>query len=443
MRPPPARPEPPIALRWLALALLSAAMAANYYIYDSVNTVADVLRSGLGFQDHEIGWFQTGYSISALLTLFFAGVFIDRFGTRLSLGVFSVLCFAGALLTAARGSFAWMVSGRVVLGLGAESLIVAVTTALAKWFRGKELGFAFGANLTIARLASVAADNSPRWASFAFYPGGPEGPPSWQGPLLVAAAAGALGVVAAFAYARAERTAERRYALGKAGETDRLEFSELVRFSAPYWCIVGLCATFYSTIFPFRTFAVKFLMDTHFASLPEDGAREAGGTLNGLLPLAAMVATPLFGLLLDKLGRRATFMAAGTLLFFPAFPLLATGAGGVWLPFVLLGVAFSLIPAAMWPSVAYIVEERRLGSAYALMTLIQQIGMAGMNWGLGRLNSGCDAGPKNPAGYAPGMWLLSALALLAVVFALLLLRAARSPSGRGLETPASRPGAAG
>src|SRR5258707_2094521 len=112
-----------------------------------------------------------------------------------------------------------MIAGRTVLGLGAESMIVGVTTVLAKWFKGKELSFAFGINLLIARLASVAADNSPTWANRVFYPNGLAGEPSWQGPLFIAVAAGILAVVCSVAYWVLESRAEGRYEFGQAGST--------------------------------------------------------------------------------------------------------------------------------------------------------------------------------------------------------------------------------
>ncbi len=104
------------------------------------------------------------------------GFIIDRLGTKKSTLIFAVLCLLGAIITAATPHLEIMAAGRLVFGLGAESLIVAVTTAIAKWFKGKELSFAFGINLTIARLGSFAALNSPSWASKAFE--------NWQGPLI-------------------------------------------------------------------------------------------------------------------------------------------------------------------------------------------------------------------------------------------------------------------
>jgi hypothetical protein len=175
---------------------------------------------------------------------------------------------------------------------------------LAKWFKGKELSFAFGINLTIARLASVAADNSPTWANRVFYPNGPAGEPSWQGPLLLAVGAGVVAVVCSVIYWALESRAEGRYELGKAGSIDKLEFGQIFRFNSSYWLVVGLCFTFYSAIFPFRTFAIDFftnkILSGHGGINASEAMRvlahERAGMFNSLLPLSAMVATPLFGL---------------------------------------------------------------------------------------------------------------------------------------------------
>src|SRR5262250_3085465 len=212
------RPEPSRMYRWLVLLFISAAQGFNYYIYDSINPLERIFIEKLGYSGTMFGWLNSSYSVAAVLTLLIGGIIIDRIGTKKSLFIFSALCFLGALLTAWHGSFTTMVAGRTVLGLGAESMIVAVTTALAKWFKGKELSFAFGINLTIARLASVAADNSPTWANAAFYPQGPGGPPSWRGPLLIAVGAGVLSLAAALIYWVMETRAEAKYELGNRGE---------------------------------------------------------------------------------------------------------------------------------------------------------------------------------------------------------------------------------
>ncbi len=418
-----ARPTPPTAYRWTVLLFLSLAMGGNYYIYDSIAPVADLLASQLGYSDTQIGWLYSIYNVSAITTLLLGGILVDRIGVRVAGLVFAVVCLIGALINASSGSYPAMLAGRFVLGLGAESLIVAVTTALAKWFKGKELGFAFGVNLLVARLASVAADNSPTWAQPLFE--------TWRGPLVLAVAAGAIGVIGAAVYWVLETRAQRTYELGQAGGTDTLVVADLFKFTRSYWLMVGLCLVFYAAVFPFRSFAIKFFMEGHGAS------RELGGFLNSVLPLSAMVATPLFGLLVDRVGRRALFMLAGSLLLVPAFVLLVPGLGvtpSLYVPIALLGIAFSLIPAVMWPSVTYVVDQNRLGTAYALMTLVQQVGVMVMNWSIGAANDAAGASVSNPAGYSPGMWLFSTMGVVGVAFALLLRKSETGPGAHGLET---------
>src|SRR5215468_8008258 len=225
------RPEPSRFYRWAVLIFISIAMAGNYYIYDSINALERIFIDNLGFSATQFGWLNASYSVAAVATLLVGGIIIDRIGTKKSILAFAVVCLIGAFITASRGSAPVMIAGRTVLGLGAESMIVAVTTALAKWFKGKELSFAFGINLTIARLASVAADNSPTWANRAFYPSGPSGEPSWQGPLFIAVGAGVLAVVCSLVYWALESHAEQRYELGHAGSIDKLEFSQIFRFN--------------------------------------------------------------------------------------------------------------------------------------------------------------------------------------------------------------------
>ena len=440
------RPEPTRIFRWAVLIFVSLAQAGNYYIYDSINALERIFIDNLGFSATQFGWLNASYSVAAVATLLVGGIIIDRIGTKKSILAFSVICLLGATLTATSGKAAVMISGRTLLGLGAESQIVAVTTALAKWFKGKELSFAFGINLTVARLASVAADNSPTWANRAFYPNGPAGQPSWQNPLLIAVGAGIFAVLCSLVYWALESRAARQFVLGQAGTTDKLELKGILRFDTSYWLVVGLCFTFYSAIFPFRTFAIDFftnkILAMHGGLAVSDAVRvaslEQAGRLNSLLPLSAMIATPLFGLLVDKVGKRAMFMMFGSLLLMPVYLMMAYSPTSLYIPVSMMGIAFSLIPAVMWPSVAYIVEQSRLGTAYALMTLIQQIGFFLLNLLIGKANDFSHAGMDNPGGYALGMWIFSVLGFVGLALSILLRVRESGPRGHGLETITTR-----
>ena len=130
------RPEPSRPFRWLVLIFVSLAMAGNYYIYDSINALERIFIDHLGFSATQFGWLNASYSVAAVATLLVGGVIIDRIGTKRAILGFALVCLLGAGITAARGSAVTMIVGRSVLGLGAESMIVAVTTALAKWFKG-------------------------------------------------------------------------------------------------------------------------------------------------------------------------------------------------------------------------------------------------------------------------------------------------------------------
>jgi MFS family permease len=413
------RPEPSRVYRWMVLIFLSLAMFGSYYAYDALSPLADVLKQQLGFSDLNIGFLQAIYSFPNIFTVVIGGLLIDRIGLRRSLMIFGVLCVVGPAITAATRHLWVMATGRLIFGMGAESLNVAVTAALARWFRGKELSFAFGLNLTICRLGTFAALNSPTWARAAYA--------NWRWPFLIALGVSILCVIGVVIYWIMEVHAEEVYSLG-AVSTDKVVFADLFKFGVSYWFIVALCVTFYSAIFPFQTFAVKFFMEAHHTS------REFGGFLSSLLTVFAMVATPLFGLLVDRVGKRALMMMFGSLLLIPVYLMMAYTQVNLYVPMAMMGVAFSLIPAVMWPSVAYIVDQSKLGTAYGLMTMIQNIGLFGFNLLIGWTNNIGNASAENPRGYHLGMWIFSILGFLGVFFAFLLHERETGPHGHGLET---------
>jgi MFS family permease len=418
---PDVSPPPPAAWRWAVLIAVSVAMFGNYYAYDSIGPVADSLQRILGYSDTQIGTLNAIYSFPNILMVLIGGVIVDRWGAARATLVFAAIQGIGALVTAMSPLFPVMAAGRLIFGLGAESMIVAITVAIGQWFVGRQLGFAFGLNLSFARLGSYGADMSTTWFKPLYDRG-------WQPPLWLATAFAAVCVLGALLYYVLDRRAGR-FAVPRPSPSDRIVWSDLWSFDRSYWYIVGLCVTFYSVIFPFRsTFAIKYFQHAHGLSLQE------AGSMNAYVFLAAIFATPTFGLIVDKVGYRSAFMALGTFLLCAVFPLLGYTNANLWVSTVLIGIAFSLVPAVLWPAVPYIVAPNRLGTGYGLMTMLQNIGMMLANLGAGALNDASGAGPTNPAGYNSMLWMFFLLSLFGFVFAAALRLREAGPHGHGLET---------
>jgi MFS family permease len=430
----------------MVLLFISLSMFGNYYIYDSISPLADLLKSQLGYSDSEIGLLNGIYSFPNIIMVLVGGIIIDRIGTRKSVFIFTVLIMLGALVTALQGNIYTMAAGRLVFGLGAESMIVAITTIIARWFKGRQLSFAFGVNLTVARLGSFMALNAPTWGRSLYN--------YWQSPLWVTVAAGIFAVVCIVVYYFIDVAANRRFDLPREGGQDKIEVKQIFSFGVSFWYITALCVTFYSAMFPFQTFAIKFFQEAHGTT------REVGGNLSSMLTLAAMIFTPLFGLLADRIGKRSLLMMFGSVLIIPVYLMMAykvdiatpLGFSGsltlnmdffdihsvipayLVVPMSMMGIAFSLIPAVMWPSVAYIVDQSKLGTAYGLMTMIQNIGLFGFNLLIGWANDFSGASAANPGGYTLGMWIFSSLGFFGLLFAYLLRRNESGPHAHGLET---------
>jgi MFS family permease len=410
--------EPSAFFRWTVMVFISMAMFGNYYVYDSISPLADVMKAQLGFSDSSLGILNGIYSLPNIVMVLVGGIIIDRIGTKRSSLLFSLLCLIGTLMTTlSNGSFVMMAAGRLVFGLGAESLIVAVTTVLAKWFKGKELSLAFGLNLTIARLGTFAALNSPTLIKSLYS--------NWQWPLMVSTIFAVISVVSVVIYIGLDQKARKTFDLGDEAQQDKIVLSEIFSFNASFWYISLLCLLFYSAIFPFQTFAVKFFIEHHGVT------REAAGFTSSIITLASMIGTPLFGLFIDIKGKRATLMIIGSAMLVPVYLLLVYTSLHPMIPMGIMGIAFSLVPAAMWPSVALIVKEEKLGTAYGLMTMIQNIGLSVFNFLIGFVNdwSAVD-GVTN---YAPGMWVFSITGVLGLVFAVLLRKEELGERHNGLE----------
>jgi MFS family permease len=387
----------------------SIAMIGNYYVYDSIGPVAEMLSRQLGYTDTQIGTLNAVYSLPNILMVLIGGVLVDRYSARSVTLATTIICLLGAVLTALGAEFPMMVAGRLLFGLGAETMIVAVTVALAQWFVGRHFALLFALNLTFARLGSYLADRSPSFASDLYSQG-------WQPPLWLAAGFAAMAVAGAIVYLLIDRREEARGTLAIAPPGERFDWRQLLRFRREYWLIVAICVTFYSVIFPFRsTFSIKYFQEAHGLTL------EAASTLNSYVFLAAMFATPAFGLLVDRVGRHAPLLTVGALALPASFAMLALpGSASLSGATILIGVSFSLVPAVLWPAVARYASAGQLGTAYGLMTALQQLGVFIANIAAGQMNDHGGASAANPAGYDAMLWFFGSLSLAAFVSALLL-----------------------
>ncbi len=376
----------------------AVALIGNYYVYDSIGPVAELLSRQLGLSDTQLGTLNAIYSLPNILMVLIGGVLVDRFSARTVTLVTSIICLLGAVLTALGSEFAVMVAGRLLFGLGAETMIVAITVAFAQWFVGRHFALLLALNITVARLGSYLADRSPSFASDLYEQG-------WQPPLWLAAAFAAMAVAGSAVYWLVDRREASRGTLAIAPPSDHIDWKNLLRFRSEYWLLVALCVTFYSVIFPFRsTFSIKYFQQAHGLTL------EAASTLNSHVFLAAMFATPVFGLLVDRIGRHALLLAVGSLALPLSFLLLEMHSlNGAT---VLLGIAFSLVPAVMWPAVARYVTAEQLGTAYGLMTALQQGGVFVANIAAGSIS--------DSRGYGAMLWFFGLLSLAAFVSAALL-----------------------
>jgi MFS family permease len=405
------RRNPSLASMAIMFVATSIAMIGNYYVYDSIGPVAELLSRQLGYSDTQIGTLNAIYSLPNIFMVLVGGVLIDRFSARSVTVVTTVVCFTGAVLTALGSAFPVMVAGRLLFGLGAETMIVAITVALAQWFVGRYFALLFALDITFARLGSYLADRSPSFASDLYERG-------WQPPLWLAAGFAAVAVVAAVVYWIVDRREAQRGTLAIAPPSERIDWKNLLRFRTEYWLIVALCVTFYSVIFPFRsTFSIKYFQEAHGLTL------DAASTLNSYVFLAAMFVTPAFGWLVDRIGRHALLLTIGSLLLPLSFVVLRSAdSGGLWGATALLGVSFSLVPAVLWPAVARYAAPEQLGTAYGLMTMLENAGMFLANIAAGYVNDASGASAANPAGYDAMLWFFGLLSLAAFVFAMLLWR---------------------
>jgi len=404
-------------MRWWVLGLVSLAIAGNYYAYDSIAPVAELLRSQRGLGQSDIGLLNAVFSLPNIPLAIIGGLIIDRWGAARAALLTAALCCLGSVLTAWGEPFAVMVTGRLIFGVGEETLLIALIAGLAAWFAEGRAALAMSLFFSLARVGSYMADISPGWAP-SFYAAG------WQPPLWLAAGLTGLSLAAAALFAVVD--ASRRP--GAMVPSERPSWRDIAGFDRSFWYILALNVLFASVFFPFRsTFAIEYFQDAKGLSL------EAAGRVNSWVFFTAIFATPIFGWAADRFGRRALMMMLGAGLMPITFLVLGATDWSLSISTALMGLSFSVVPAVIWSSTARLVESRRLGTALGLVNVLQNLGLAAANLAAGWLNDLSQAGPRNPAGYGPMLWLFGLLGLAAFLSVVLLWRREAGPQGHGLD----------
>lgn len=443
--------------RWAMMVLVSLLMAANYFFYDVLSPLKSTLQEQLNISSSDYGIIVGFYAFpnTFLLMAILGGIILDKLGIRPTGSLFAVFMLIGAVLTAYGASDYYvqggighefmssfltsyspevkmMSLGMLIFGLGAETSIVVTSKILVKWFKGYEIALAFALNLGMARIGSALAFNlAPRLKLDGFWSF-----PIWFGVLVLL-----IGFLTFLIYLIYDVKLDRQIKSNERllSKDEEFHFADLWKLltNRSFLFIAALCVTFYAAVFPFLKYAPDFFF--HKFGMSE----QASGDIASLLPYGTVLFTPIFGWLVDKKGKSATFMIYGSLILIIVHLLFSFTSFNVYVLMILLGVAFSLVPAAMWPSVAKIVPESRIGSAYGAMFSLQNLGLFAVpilaGYVLDKTNPGItpemiEAGSRLE--YTPTILIFVAFGVLGLIFALLL-KWDDKTSGYGLELPSN------
>jgi len=416
------------AYRFVLLFFVSLLTFGSYFAYDSIGALAPTLIQELHLDRETIGSLYSAYSLAAIFIVFFGGMLFDRLGPRRASLLFSILVTAGAVIVAVADSTWMLYLGRFVFGAGGESLVVAQSAIIARWFKGKELALAFGIALTLSRLGTLFSFNTEQMIVTYF---GDFHVALWAAALLCG-----VSLACNLVYNAMDIRGERALDLPRAGAGDKIVFADIAKFNSSYWYVVMLCVTFYGAIFPFTALSTDMFATKW--GIPV-GASDGGGFLwqvfssffhmfstaggiTSIIIFASMVCAPFAGGLLDRIGRRASMMVLGSLLLIPAHLVMGVTHWNPIPSMVVLGVAFVLVPAALWPSVPMVVEPSRVGTAFGLLTAIQNVGLMVFPKASGWLID-------RTGGYTATQVMFAGLGAAGLVFAFLLLRSDRRHGG--------------
>ena len=423
------------AARWAALAIVSVTMMFAYFFTDVMSPLEPLLTAakedgglGLGWTSDEYGFFSGSYGFFNVFLglLFIGGIILDKFGIRFTGLMSTILMFGGALIKwwAVSNTFTgelfgyqmqviWACLGFALYGVGAEIAGITVSKVIVKWFTGHELALAMGAQVALARFGTAAA------LSFALPFAKNMGAVSAS--IGLGAAMLCIGMLSFIVYNIMDKKEDAAVAASATEPEEGFKFSalKLLFCNKGFWYITLFCLMFYAGVFPFLKFATKLMVIKYGV------AEDIAGTIPSMLPYGTIVLTPLFGYVYDKVGKGATLMIIGSVLLtvvHAVFALPEVNAVAVAIVMmVLLGIAFGLVPSAMWPSVPKIIPMQLLGTAYAMIFYIQNIGLSMVPIWIGKINQANTDEATGLIDYTQTMTTFAGFGVVAIVIAVLLL----------------------
>jgi MFS family permease len=443
------------AARWTALLIVSFTMFAGYYMADAMAPLKGLLNNELTWTSTEYGFFTSAYGWFNVFLFFLiiGGIILDKLGVRFTGVMASSIMVLGAaikywavsthsldgtIILGWKGQVMAAAFGYAIFGVGVEVAGITVSKIIVKWFKGHEMALAMGLQISIARMGTALAISTSLPVALHFG--------HVSAPILIALVMLCVGLIAFFFYTFEDKKLDASVVADNVGrevvaeEDFKLGDILFIIKNKGWWYIAILCVLFYSAVFPFLKYATdlmvnKFGVDPYWA-----------GAIPGLLPFGTILLTPLFGGIYDKKGKGATIMIIGAVIIILVHLLFSVALFNNYIfaifNVILLGIGFSLVPSAMWPSVPKIIPERQLGTAYALIFWVQNIGLMLVPLLIGWvLDKYCITGTREVAGkvitsydYTIPMMIFTSFGVLALLFAFLL-KAEDKKKGYGLEKP--------
>ena len=435
---------------WFALACLVVPMFASYFFDDMFSSLSELFKNPqaleLGWDMQDYGYYASGYSFLCVWGgLIVCGVLLDRFGVRLVGSIFvGMMVFGAALVTfaisagfAPSASLKIAYAGCMLFGLGSEIAGVSVTRSIAKWFKGRNMALAMGLQLAIARFGTATAILIAPMIVRQKQAGEVYTLAETNRPALIGLAVLALGAILWAVFVAMDAKFDRQ-----TGQTDKVETAESDKFrfsdvlkvlgNPRFLMIALLCVTFYCCVIRFKKFGVSILLPLFGVDL------DIATVLLAMIPFFTILFTPLFGALVDKVGKATLWMIVGSALVLASHLIITFAPQGVaayaYISIAMLGIGYSLVPSAMWPSVPKIIPEKNLGTAYSLIYWVQNLGMWAVPIYVGgifdRYSNGVSA-----AIHAEYVFVL--LGVIAIAVAIMLFFSSRRHPELKLDQPAS------